>query len=194
VEVSGVDLLFKAYMIIGLPTPTPAPTPTPVATPTPTPTPSPTPTPTATPTGPIASDLNVEYEVSTGHFLTLRALSSETGASSRFGVRYDLELRNATGSAWNPGFVAFDATNTSTGIVTWPCVALTAFAGSTTSVLIQTILEVGVLSPVVFVLIESARTSAGTDLSSCRATAGFSGSHTFDNIDSSFASLAWAVP
>ena len=137
--------------------------------------------------------MNVEYEVSSGHFLTLLSLSSETGTDSHFGVRYVLELRTTTG-AWTPGLVAFDATNESTGVVTWPCVVLTGVTSCATSVYVQTILEIGTQTPAAFVYLPWSRTATRAHVDNCRTTAVPAGSHTFANVDSSFATLAWAVP
>ena len=135
----------------------------------------------------------MEYEVSSGHFLTLQSLSSETGPSSRFGVRYVLELRTTTG-AWSPGLVAFDATDESAGVVTWPCVVLSTVGPGTASVHVQTILEVGTQAPAAFVYLPWSRTPTRTHLDNCRTTGVPAGAHTFANVDSSFATLAWAVP
>jgi len=135
----------------------------------------------------------VEYEVSSGHFLTLLSLSSETGTNSRFGVRYVLELRTTTG-AWSPGLVAFDATDESAGVVTWPCVVLTAVAPGSASVHAQTVLDVGTQAPAAFVYLAWSRTATRAHVDNCRTTAVPAGSHTFANVDSSFATLAWAVP
>jgi hypothetical protein len=55
-------------------------------------------------------------------------------------------------------------------------------------------LEVGTQAPAAFVYLPWSRTPTRTYVDNCRTTAVPAGSHTFANVDSLFATLAWAVP